>query len=249
MMAKVAEILARALLKDIGEEERMRLDAAANHLGAQLIKFTSDASHLVGAIGNSFVRAIEQTENDYKRGSLLRLYRRRHSWKKADLARLQTYPLNKAARNLVSMLKASKRVGRGTAVAYQPIAERLVLLGRFLKEMYDPATSPQRRLYMLKQTKWFPEFVEMTYRGEYQKLKRNGGRSVSARAEQAVANAYCISTSTLKQLCSSVRKDAAAGFTMSRPIDVTDFEIWKKTGRFPSEGYHTNCAVTSYPGA
>jgi hypothetical protein len=101
--------------------------------------------------------------------------------------------------------------------------------------MHDPATPPLRRLRMLKQTTWWPEFVEMTYRGEYLRLKHLGGKATSVRAAQAVADACCISTASVNQLCHLVRKDAAAGMTLSRPIEVADFEAWKLTGQLPEE--------------
>lgn len=235
-MATVAEVLVRELMKNVGEEERARLDVAANQLGKQLVNFANDVGRELRAICCTVMRAVEKIEIDHKRGSLLRLYRRRHSWKKADLVRLQTYSLNNAARNLVLKLAASKRVGRGTTIAYEPIAGRLVQVGRFLAELHDSATPPVRRLRMLKQTTWWPEFVEMTYRGEYQRLKKLGGRATSARAEQAVADAYCISTATVKQLCHSVRKDPAARMAPNPPIEVADFEIWKVSGRLRDKG-------------
>jgi hypothetical protein len=235
MMVKVGEIFAQALRKAVTAEEQIHLDGVANSLETQLVKFASDANRMAEAFGHFVIREVEKIEDDYKRSNLLSLYRRRHVWKKADLSRLQTYPLNKAARHLVAKLQASKRVGRGTTVAYQTIAERLVMMRGFLKELFDPTTLPNRRLYLLKQTRWWPGFVEMTYRGEYLKLKREGGRSPSARAEQAVASICLISTATLKQLCSEVRKEAAAGLPLSGSLEVSDFAIWMETGRLPSD--------------
>lgn len=232
-MATIAEILVKSLMKEVSDDERARLDAAANHLAMQIVNFANDVKRVVGVISRTVVQAIEQTEIDHRRRGLLQIYRQRHSWKKADLVRLRTYRLNKTALNRFAKLKASKRLGRGTTVAYIPIADHLVAVGKFLVEMHDPATLPLRRLRMLKQTKWYAEFVEMTYRGEYARMKRLGGKSKSSRAEDAVATAFCISVPTLKQLCCSVRKDAAAGFAMSRPIEVTDFEAWKNNGRLP----------------
>src|SRR5450830_152621 len=111
-MATVAEILVQTWIGNISDVDRERLDAAANRIGARLVHFATEVGRAVDTIGRSLAKSIEQTEIDDRRRSLLLLYRQRHSWKTADLARLQTYSLNKAARNRAAKIKALKLVGR-----------------------------------------------------------------------------------------------------------------------------------------
>lgn len=155
---------------------------------------------------------------------------------KSDLARIETYQINKFARNRVLRLKQSKLVGRGTTMTYYPLTNKLLGIGKYLSEIIDPATLPNRRLFLLKQhPSWWPQFVESTFRGECERLKALHVKSPSASAEEAVAKACCISTSSVRRLCIAVRKDPVSRADPNRAMTVADFENWKKSGEFPSE--------------
>jgi hypothetical protein len=87
---------------------------------------------------------------------------------------------------------------------------------------------------MLKRHKsWWPQFIEMTYRGEYERLKKLGGMAPHEEAEQAVAEAFYISPSSVRRNCVLVRKDPASLYSLSRPITVAEFEMWKQSGQLP----------------
>jgi len=108
-------------------------------------------------------------------------------------------------------------------------------MAQYFTKISNPATPPHIRLKLLKKTKWYGEFIQMTYRGEYLRLKKIGGRGVSDRAGEAVANAFIISDGKLRVQRWKVNKDAKAGSPMSPPMTVEDFKYWLENGQFPEE--------------
>jgi hypothetical protein len=210
--------------------ERARTDEAVNRIW----RFFWKVKETTEAIAGTAIRAAAQAEIEHDRAALLRLYRTRHKWKKADIAHLKTYRLNKAARKRVAALAASKLLGRGSTASYTPLGEQLAEVGRYFVKLFDPATPGHERMKLLKSHRsWWQQFVEMTYRGEYERLKKLGAAASSEKAEQAVANAFCISRSSVRRICILVRRDPASLQSKSESLTVANFELWKQSGRRP----------------
>jgi hypothetical protein len=238
-MPTLAEVLTQKLIGSFSEEERAQMDDAANQILGVLRQVKKAAEMRVSAA----VGAVKQAKIDHERAALLCLYHRRHKWKKADLVRLNTYRLNKAARTRVAALVASKRLGRGSIVPYQSLTERLTTTGRYFVKLFDPTTSGHERIKLLKlHSSWWPQFIEMTYRGEYKRLKIVGVSAPSEKAEQAVADVFCVSRSVVRRMCIAVRKDPASRTSISRSLTVAEFKLWMQSGRLPN---HDTCEMES----
>lgn len=230
-MATIAEILFQSMVKNISDEDLARLNDGATRFVTWANNFLRQAEE----VSNKVVRFIEQEKRGHKRQALLQIYRKRHSWKKADIDRLQTYPLSAVGLRRVAKLKTSKRLGRGSTLGYVSISDGLTNMAQYFAKISNPATPPHIRLKLLKKTKWYGEFVEMTYRGEYLRMKKDGEKRVSDRAGEAVIKAFRISDGKLRVLRWKVNKDFKTGSPMSPPMCVEDFEYWLKNGQFPEE--------------
>jgi len=230
-MATIAEILFQSMVKNISDEDLARLNDGATRFATWANNFLRQTEE----VSNKVVRFIEQEKRGHTRQALLQIYRKRHSWKTADIDRLQTYPLSAVGLRRVAKLKTSKRLGRGSTLDYVSISDGLTNMAQYFTKISNPATPPHIRLKLLKKTKWYGEFIQMTYRGEYLRLKKIGGRGVSDRAGEAVANAFIISDGKLRVQRWKVNKDAKAGSPMSPPMTVEDFKYWLENGQFPEE--------------
>lgn len=229
-MPTVAEIVVREWLKNYTPEERARLDATANQIWAFFRKVKETADSLAAAA----IQAAKRADIGHERGQLLRLYRQRRQWKKADMGRLNTYRLNKAARKHVAVLATSRSFGPGATVPFQTWTQQMTAVGKYFGQLFDPNIEGIERLRLLRRhSSWYPQFVEMTYRGEYERLKQLGGPAVHDAAEQIVADAYLISRASVRRFCVEVRKDFAAGHSRSPSIVVSELEIWKQSGQLP----------------
>lgn len=229
-MSTVAEIVVQEWLKSYTPEERARLNAVANQVWDIFRKVKETADSLAAAA----LRAAERADISHERGELLRIYRQRRKWKKADISRLNTYRLNKAARRRVMALANSRSFGPGTTVPFQTWTEQISNVGQYFVKVFDPSTKSVERLRLLRRhASWYPQFIEMTYRGEYERLKQLGVSAAHDAAEQAVADAFLISREGVRKFCGAVRKDSAAGHTMSTSITVAELEMWKQSGCLP----------------
>jgi hypothetical protein len=229
-MKTVVEIVIANWIKSIANGDRAHLDEIAKRIQGAIIKGKEIADMVVEAS----IWAAKRADMDHYRAALLRLYRQRHGWKTADLPRLNTYRLNRAASKRVASLKKSSRLGRGSTMAYQPLVKQLAEVGRYFAALHDPNTPGHERLRMLKRHKsWWPQFIEMTYRGEYDQLKRLGVLAPSEEAERAVAKAFCVSTSIVRRNCIMVRRDPSSRNALSDSITVAEFGAWKLSGRLP----------------
>lgn len=104
-MKTVAEVYIQEWMRNLTEEERASLDRVMD----QVRGFIRTATDTAKAIANAAVREVEQANIGHDRHALLRLYRQRRSWKTADLSRLDTYRLNKAARKRVAALQSLQK--------------------------------------------------------------------------------------------------------------------------------------------
>ena len=231
-MATLAELLMKKIFSGLSVEESYNLDIAAN----KFVKKMLEVKRVADSLAKNITTSVTQLKIGHERASLLQVYRRRHSWKKADLLRLETYPLSTTARNRLARIRASKGRGRGTIPPFQPMDKRLISMGEFLIKLNDPDTSAKERLEMLKQTRWWPEFVEMTYRGEYFRLRELGVSAPSEEAEKAVGKICNLSPERIRQLCGPVRKEADSSVPMSVSMEAVDLKNWKETGRLPEVG-------------
>jgi hypothetical protein len=229
-MKTAAEVFLNEWMKNLTEEERARMDEAANRVWG----FIRKATETTEVLANAAIRAAERADIGHDRRMSLRLYHQRHSWKTADLPRLRTYRLNKAARKHVAVLKESSRLGRGSTVPYQSLVELLAEVGRYFARLHDPSTPGHERVRLLKRhNSWWPQFIEMTYRGEYERLRQLGGPAPSEQAEKAVADAFFISCSSVRRNCIHVRRDPASRNSLSDSMTVAEFDMWKQSGHLP----------------
>lgn len=227
-MKTAAKILVEEWVENLTEEERA-------HIANQIAGFICRAINALEALANAAVRAAQHAEVNHSRGALLRVYRQRRKWKTADLSRLNTYRLNKAARKRVAILKLSRPLGPGSTVPYMTLAQQLLAASQYVIQLFDSNTRASERVRLLKQhPSWRSQFIEMTYRGEYQRLKSLGGRSPSEEAERAVADAFYMSAPSVRRECIQARKDP--NFCRSISLTVAEFEVWKKCGDLPEDG-------------
>lgn len=190
--------------------------------------------------GNSVIRGIavqvkeemRRAEVKHRRAALRRAYIRRGQWKKADVPRLLALDVNTPARRRVERIQASKHLGRGVVGNYQPLSKVILTTVQFFQALYDPDTPPHIRLGLLKQTTWWPYFAESLYRGEYEMAKEAKEKSPSVKAEERSAECLHISPDLLRKICGKVRRERGDTRPDNPPIRVTEFEVWKATGRF-----------------
>lgn len=236
-MTTALQLIAQSLFAKYSDEERARIEAAALEFAKQL----ADVTIMVGQAVHYAVRGIEnaarRAECGFERAQLLEVYRKRGSWKKGDLQKLRTYPLNRVAQKRLGELARRRQQGRPTIRPHRGLAQQLVAVGKHFHAMFDPATPPMDRLRLLKRTRWWAPLVEATYRGEYARLKAQNfkglkGESISSQAEREVAQAFVISVAELKRLRNGVRKDPRFAIDAEAAMMVEELEYWKETGSF-----------------
>lgn len=227
-MTTVAEIVVEKWLKNFTPKERARLDATAN----QILGYFQKLKEATDMLANAASQTAQRVERSHERGELLRIYRRRRKWKKADIVRLETYDLNKAARKQVVELATARKLGRGAIKPFKTWSQHMKAVIQYFEKLHDPTIKGNERLRLLRQHRsWYPQFVEMTYRGEYERLKRLGCSAAYDVAEQSVADAFFISRPTVHKLCVDARKRFAVGHAKSPSITVAELGLWKQSGR------------------
>jgi hypothetical protein len=176
--------------------------------------------------------ALNRAERAHNRAALLQAYKRRHSWKKADIPRLLTLDLNDIARRRLERVAGGR--GRPVVSPHRPFAEVIEVTLANLQTMFDESTSPTDRLKMLRKTPWWPYFVEALYRDEYESAKAGKIKSASSIAERSVGDTFNVSPELVRKICGEVRRKRKDGTALpdSPAITVTKFEHWKKTGHF-----------------
>lgn len=180
-----------------------------------------------------FAKWLESTATDaeraHHRGELLAAYRRRSSWKKADVPHLQSLGVNATAQRRMSLL-----TGRGRPVVHphQPLWSTLTRRFAEIQPLCDPAASPQQRKRALRRWPWWRHYVEALYRGELARAKNRGIARPSIYAEEIVGDAMNISAATVHKICGEIRRlrgewEGAANFP---PMTLDELNRCMKSG-------------------
>jgi hypothetical protein len=168
-------------------------------------------------------------ERDHHRGELLAAYRRRLSWKKADVPHLRSLGVNAIAQRRMSLL-----TGRGRPVVrpHQPLWSTLARRFADIEPLCNPAASPQQRKRARRRWPWWRHYVEALYRGEFAQAKNRGIAGPSRYAEEIVSDAMNISGATVHKICGEIRQlrqewEGAANFP---PMTLDEFNRCMKSG-------------------
>lgn len=158
---------------------------------------------LFGIIALAIYKSLETWAEKYRRGQLLAAYRRRHAWKKSDIARLEALGVNATARRRMEHL-----TGRGRPVVNElrPLDEEIIEKLKAVQLLTDPKASPALRRQAFKMWPWWPHYVEALYRGEHAKAKAECIKSPSEEAERSVGRTLGISAATVHSICGEIRR-------------------------------------------
>lgn len=172
---------------------------------------------------------VTDAERVHHRGELLAAYRRRSSWKKADVPRLQSLGANAIAQRRVSLLTG---LGRPVVRPHQPLWSTLARRFTDLQPLCNPGASPQQRRRALRLWPWWRHYVEALYRGERARAKSRGIARPSMYAEETVGEAINISAASVRKICGAIRRmrqewEGAANFP---PMKLDEFNHWIQTG-------------------
>jgi hypothetical protein len=184
---------------------------------------------LVFAVGRSLIAWAEGLDGRYRRAQLLAAYRCRHSWKKADIHRLEALGVNRHARKRMQRLAGR---GRPVVAAQRPLEEMLVERFNAFSLLAGPEGSPQERRRRFKDWPWWKHHVEAYYRGEHEIAKRQGMKSPAMEAELRVGEALGMSPSAIHSICAEIRRmrqedELSANFPAET---LADYERWMTHG-------------------
>lgn len=187
---------------------------------------------MFGEILHQLDRAVREADRQYKRAELKQAYEQRRSWRKSDIPRLQTLELNQQAR-----LRLSRLTGRGRPVVRPHLPLSKFLVGGLVTYLiaYGPNSARSERLPALKQTKFWPHYVEALYRGEHAQAKARNVGSPSSVAEETVGRAVHMSASAVHAMCGKIRalrKDDPESANFPQ-MTLVEFEVWMNTGKHP----------------
>jgi hypothetical protein len=89
------------------------------------------------------------------------------------------------------------------------------------------------RLSAVKHFKWWPDYVEAVYRGEYEAAKASSLKSAAEVTEDRIADALGISSAVVRKLCTQVRKLREHDFEAADfpPATLAGFMEWIDDGR------------------
>lgn len=199
----------------------------------KLLQGIYSVSTMVGmavlALNEFAVLAAENAEERHHRAELLAAYRRRHSWKKSDLAHLESLGVNKAAHSRMTRLTG---IGRPVVRPHQPLGGAVVAKALALQPLFSPDSTRAERVRALKSWPWWKHHVEALYRGEHDLAKTTGAVGPAEHAEALVGNALGISPAKVHAICGDIRRlraewDGAANFPA---MSLGEFEEWMTTG-------------------
>jgi hypothetical protein len=181
-------------------------------------------------LSKAIIHALVPVERSNERAELLAAYRVRHRWKASDAARLRTLPLSPVAERRIAKLSGRGRpsVSVHTDVATKVASKVLPLLAGF-----QPNAQRKTRFAAIKQMPWWPHYVEAVYRGEHEIATSGHFPSAAERTEQMIADALCLSTSTVRKLCGQVRRLRKDDFESANfpTATLAGFMEWIDTGR------------------
>ena len=172
------------------------------------------------AVRESAKKLAEDLKKQFDRKICTRALRRRHAWRKADVANLLLLP-GKASeatqRQIRRVAIAKDKNGRGVVPTPETFEEALGDGFSAMSQMADPATSFEERCKLHAQASpWHGRLIEAAYRGELAKQRlRHAGSSephlpLSEIAEDKVGKAAGISRSQVHQLCQLMRDERSA---------------------------------------
>ncbi|WP_426409237.1 hypothetical protein [Bradyrhizobium ganzhouense] len=187
---------------------------------------------LVVAVSQSLAGWAESLERNYRRGLLLKAYRRRHEWKKSDLSRLEKLDVNPVARRRMQAV-----AGLGRPVVSQPQSIEEFVLERLnaFSVLLSPESSAHDRRRCFRTWPWWKHHVEAYYRGELRLAQERGEKGASAEAEIRVGAALGLSSSLVHSICGEIRlmrqdDEQSANFPEET---IRDYERWMNHGPDP----------------
>ena len=181
------------------------------------------------------VEAGRDAERKHHRAELLLAYRQRQAWKTGDIPHLKSLGVNDTALRRIATIEG--KMGRPVVRPHQPAVE--ALMSKFLPfwTLVNPKSTPEARRRAFKDTPWFEHHVEALYRGEHDLARTDGTPGPADHAERIVGRALGMSASTVRQVCSRIRRkrkewDGAANFPS---MTLAQFETWMETGNGPED--------------
>lgn len=181
------------------------------------------------AVSKTLASWSEDLERRHNRAELLAAYRRRHDWKKSDLAHLESLNVNASARKRMRRLGGR---GRPVVKPHQPLEVTIIEKLNAFSSLVDPEALPAQRRIGLKLWPWWPHFVEALYRGEHVLAKERRLRNPAQEAEILVGKALGISSATVHTVCGNIRSmrkedTESANFPS---MTLAEYEDWMETG-------------------
>jgi len=185
---------------------------------------------LLAVAYQALVNAANEADRRHRRGELLQAYRRRRHWKKSDVVRLNTLPLNATASRRLARLEGT---GRPVVRPHRELVDKINDGCLALAKSFDPATPAPDRLAAIKQLPWWPHIVEALYRGEYGLAKGGGLSDPSGRAERLVARKLGVSPSATHKICGVIRarRKARPQEEDFPPMTLSKFQTWLDHGK------------------
>lgn len=179
----------------------------------------------------------EAARESHRKRALLKAYRRRQRWKKADVPRLRRLDVSDNAMRRIKRMANDKLGGRGRGVVddFEHLGEGFEAEAEKVWALIGPTTPARERVRALRQTELLPDVAEALYRGEHALAKTAGQKSPAEAAEQRVAACLGLSQARVHKLCGKVRRNRRSSERVKEPdpISVHEFELWSVTGGVP----------------
>lgn len=178
----------------------------------------------------SFIKLVtELFDREHERAKLLAAYRLRHRWKASDASKLRQLKLSPVAERLVVQLE-----GRGRPiVTHATPASSFLQKAAYMMIALNEQVSSRERLAAIKNTRWWPHYVEAVYRGEYEAAKMQETRSAASITEEIIAKNLGISPAVVRKLCAKIRRMRAEDFESANfpSARLPDFMEWIRSGK------------------
>lgn len=222
-------------------------DAAAK-VSAELLAGAVVVGVIAYAVGKSVLSWLESLEDKHHRGQLLAAYRRRHSWKKSDIPRLESLGVNHHAKLRMQRLAG---LGRPVVTGHRPLHEILLDRVNTFALLVGSEATPEDRKRFFRTWPWWKHHVEAYYRGEHALARRQGLRNPSLEAEIKVGRTLGMSQSAVHAICAEIRRmrqedELSANFPAET---LEDYERWMNFGAaatFPDEPRQTAQPVPEF---
>jgi hypothetical protein len=176
----------------------------------------------------------DSLRESHRKSELLKAYRLRYKWRKADIPKLRELGVGKVAEPRINRIQAAGGGGRGVIRRFQSLDETLAgSIDRIATALFCPEAQRAARVRLLRRTPLWNNFAEAFYRAEYAEAKRAGLRSPFEEAERSVANRLGISTAVVRRACTQIRRERRVP---NRPmseeavISRTEVETWLAGG-------------------